>query len=103
MLLISKLKGFYLIATACDGLLMLSLDLFSSCIKPTWYDIFQDVLLKCLTLVFLRVYNDTKGTGQRNEDIMSLRVFPSGCHDVTPSFSLQKSPGFLVFLCEFCS
>ena len=36
MLLISKLKGFSLIVTVCDGLLMLSLDLFNSCIKPTW-------------------------------------------------------------------
>ena len=42
----------------CDGLLMFCLDLFNSCIKPTWYDIFQDVLLTCFTLVFLRFYND---------------------------------------------
>ena len=40
-----KLKGFYLFATACDGLLMLSLDLFNPCIKCTWYDVFQDVFL----------------------------------------------------------
>ena len=58
MFFICKLKGFYLIVTVCDGLLMLSFDLFNSCIKPTWYDIFQDVLLKCLTLVLLRFYND---------------------------------------------
>ena len=55
--LICMLKGFSLIVTVCDDLLMLSLDLFNSCLKPTWYDIFQDVL-KCLTLVFLRFYND---------------------------------------------
>ena len=42
----------------CDGLLMFCLDLFNSCIKPTRYDIFQDVLLTCFTLVFLRFYND---------------------------------------------
>ena len=40
MFFICKLKGFYLIVTVCDGLLMLSLDLFNSCIKPTWYDVF---------------------------------------------------------------
>ena len=40
MLFISKPKSFYLIVAACVGLLMLSLDLFNSYIKPTWYDIF---------------------------------------------------------------
>ena len=40
MFFICKLKGFYLIVTVCDGLLMLSLDLFNSCIKPTWFDVF---------------------------------------------------------------
>ena len=40
MFFICKLKGFYLIVTFCDGLLMLSLDLFNSCIKPTWFDVF---------------------------------------------------------------
>ena len=51
MLLIFKLKGLYLIVTACDGLLMFFLDLFDSCIKPTWYDVFQDVLFERFTLV----------------------------------------------------
>ena len=64
MLLISKLKGFYLIVTTCDGLLMFFLNLFNCCIKPTWYDVLQDVLFKCLALVLLRVYNDIKGTGE---------------------------------------
>ena len=36
MFFICKFKGLYLIVTVCDGLLMLSLDLFNSCIKPTW-------------------------------------------------------------------
>ena len=40
MFFICKLKGFYLIVTVCDGLLMLSLNLFNSCIKPTWFDVF---------------------------------------------------------------
>ena len=51
---ICKLKGLYLIVMICDSLLMFSLDLFNSCIKPTWYNIFQYVLLKCFTLGFLR-------------------------------------------------
>ena len=50
MFFIRKLKGLYLIVTVYDGLLMLSLDLFNSCIKPTWYDVFQDVRFKCFTL-----------------------------------------------------
>ena len=54
MFFIYKLKGLYLIVTACDDLLMLSLYLFNSCIKSTWYNVFQDVLRKCFTLVFLR-------------------------------------------------
>ena len=58
MLLISKLKGFYLIVTACDGSLMLFLDLFNFCIKSTWYYVFQDVLFQRFTLVFFRFYND---------------------------------------------
>ena len=52
-----------LIVRPCDGLLMLfldhlnglsmlSLDLFNSCIKSTWYDVFQDVLRKRFTLSF---------------------------------------------------
>ena len=49
---ICKLKGLYLNVTACDGLLMLSLDLFNSSIKPTWYDVFQDVLFKCFSIGF---------------------------------------------------
>ena len=47
-LFICKLKDFYLIVTACDGLLMRSLDLFNSCIKLTLYNIFQDSALRCL-------------------------------------------------------
>ena len=59
MFFICKLKGLHLIVTVFDGLLILSLDLFSSCIKPTWSYVFQDVLLKCFTPVFLTVYSDT--------------------------------------------
>ena len=40
MFSIYKLKGLYLIIFSFDGLLMLSLDLFNSCIKSTWYDVF---------------------------------------------------------------
>ena len=79
-----KLKGFYVIVTACDALLMLSFTLFNSCIKPTWYDTFQDVLLKCCTLVFSRVYSDIKSTSQRDENIMTLSVFPRGVHTMDP-------------------
>ena len=64
MFFICKLKGVYLIVTVCEGLLMLSLDLFNSCIKFRWFDILQNVLLKCLTLVFFKVYRDIKGTSQ---------------------------------------
>ena len=55
---------------------MLFLNLFNSYIKPTWYDVLQDVLLNCLTLVFSRVYGDIKGTSQQNENIRILGVFP---------------------------
>ena len=84
MLLLSKLTGFYLIVTVCDGLLMFFLNFFNSCIKPTWYDFLQDVLLKRLTFVFSRVYKDIKGTGQRDENIMVLRIFPRGFDNRTP-------------------
>ena len=56
--------GFYWIVTAYDGLLIFFLNLFNSCIKPTWNNVLHDVLLKRLTLVFSRVYNDIKDTGQ---------------------------------------
>ena len=52
---ICKLKDLYLIIVFFDGLLMLPLDLFNSCIKSTWYDIFQDVFFKHLVLVLFRV------------------------------------------------
>ena len=57
---------------------MFFLDLFNSCIKSTWYYIFQDVLLECFSLVFSRVYNDIKSNGQRGENIMVLSIFPRG-------------------------
>ena len=38
MSFIYKLKGLYLIITACDGVLIFFLDLFDSCIKSTWCD-----------------------------------------------------------------
>ena len=41
-----------------DGSLMLFLDLFNSCTKPTWYNVFQDVVFERLSLVFFRIYND---------------------------------------------
>ena len=62
MFFICKLKGLYLIIFFFNGLLMLSLDLFNSCIKPTWCYVLQDALFKCLTLVFSRVYSDIKDT-----------------------------------------
>ena len=77
MFFICKLKGVYLIVTVCEGLLMLSLDLFNSCIKFRWFDILQNVLLKCLTLVFFKVYRDIKGTSQWNENIMIMSVLSS--------------------------
>ena len=59
----------------------------------------QDVFLKLLVLAFLRVYYDIKITGQRNETIMILSVFPRGCCMMTPPFSLQEGPSFPVFVC----
>ena len=53
MFFIRKLKGLYLIVTVCDGLLMLSLDLFNSCIKPTRYNVFKMCFLSALPLGFL--------------------------------------------------
>ena len=83
MFFICKLKGFYLIVTACDGFLMLFLDLFNSCIKSTWYDIFQDVLPKCFTLAFLRFCNDIHDPKDWEEFIllvsMILRPRPARC------------------------
>ena len=78
MLRICKLKGFYLIVTVCDGLLMLPLDLFNFYIKPLLYDVFQDVPFEHFTLIFSRVYSDIKGTSQRDENIMILSIFPRG-------------------------
>ena len=76
MFFICKLKGFYLIVTVCDALLMISFDLFNSCIKPTWYNIFQDVLLKCLTLVVLRFYNDMTPKTERNSCLVLMILRP---------------------------
>ena len=61
-----------------NGLLMLFLDLFNSWIKRTWYDVFQDVLFEGLTLIFLSVYNDIKGTINRDENIRVLSIFRRG-------------------------
>ena len=57
---------------------MLFLNLFNFCIKPKWYYVLQDVLLKCFTLVFLRVYSHIKSTSQWDENIMILSIFPRG-------------------------
>ena len=99
MFFICRLKGFYLIATACDGLLMLSLDLFNPFIKSTWYDVFQDVFLKRFDLVFSRVYvyGDIKSTSQQNENIMVLSIFPRGVHTVDSPFSLEEDPRSYIF------
>ena len=78
MFFICKLKGLYLVVTICDGFLMLSLDLLHFCIKSTWYDVLQNVLLERFTLIFLRVYNDIKGTSKRDKNIMILSIFPRG-------------------------
>ena len=59
------LDSLYPVAFFLDGLLqlscplvMLSLDLFDSCIKPTWYDVFQDDLFEPFTLIFPGIFND---------------------------------------------
>ena len=98
MLLICKLKGFYLIVTVCDGLLMLSLDLFNFYIKPLLYDVFQDVLFEHFTLIFSRVYSDIKGTSQRDENIMILSIFPREVHTMDLPLSLEKGPRSFIFL-----
>ena len=90
---ICKLKGLYLIVTACDGLLMFFLDLFDSCIKSTSYDVFQDVFLRRLVLVSSRVNSDIKSTSQQNENMMVLRILP-GCHIMTPPFQPSGRPEF---------
>ena len=88
--------GFYWIVTAYDGLLIFFLNLFNSCIKPTWNNVLHDVLLKRLTLVFSRVYNDIKDTGQRDENIMVLSIFIRGVHNMNASLSPQKGQSFLI-------
>ena len=61
MFFICKLKGLYLIIFLFNGLLMVSLDLFNPCIKPAWHNVFQDMLFKCFTLFFSRIYNGIHG------------------------------------------
>ena len=70
---------------------MLFLDLFNPWIKSTWYDIFQDVLLKCFTLVFSRVYNNIKSTSQGDENIMILSVFSRESILRIPSSAWRKA------------
>ena len=77
-----------------DGLLMLSLDHFNFCIKPTWYDIFQDVLLERFTLIFSRVYNDIKSTSKRDENILILSVFLRGSILRIPLSACKKTRVF---------
>ena len=48
MFFIYKLKGYYLLVTVRDGLLVLSLDFINSCIPPTWYVRPSEVLYPCL-------------------------------------------------------
>ena len=74
-----------------DGLSMLFLDLFNSCIKLTWCDVLRVVLLKCLTLVFSKVYGDIKCTGQRNKKIAVLGVFPRGLTLWIPPSAWRKA------------
>ena len=83
-----------------DGLLQLSclvvilpLDLFHFCIKSMWYDVLQDVLFERFTLVFPRVYNDIKGTGQRDENIMVLGIFLGGMSHYDTTLQPAKRPG----------
>ena len=97
MFLICRFKGLYLIVFLFDGLLMLSLDLFNFCIKSTWYDVFLDVLLKSLTLIFWRFYNEIKSACKKDKNIMILSVFPRGVHTTDAPFSLEEDPGVLIF------
>ena len=91
MFFICKLKGLYLVVTICDGFLMLSLDLLHFCIKPTWHDVLQNVLLERFTLIFLRVYNDIKGTSKRDKNIMILSIFPRGSMLRIPASAWRKA------------
>ena len=77
-----------------NGLLMLFLYLFNSCIKLMLYDVFQDVPLECFTLIFSRVYNDIKSTSKRDENIMILSVFLRGCRIMTPYFQPSGKSDF---------
>ena len=94
---ICKFKGLYLIVTVCDGMLMFFLDLSDSCIKTTWYDVFQDMFLKHLALVFSRVYSHIKSISQRNEKIMALSIFPRGGPYYGSPFSLEEGPRSYIF------
>ena len=60
-----------------NGSSMLFLDLFNSCIKPTWYDVFQDVVFERLALIFFRIYNDIHGP-KGWEDLSVLFWWPLG-------------------------
>ena len=77
---------------------MLTLDLFNPCIKVTWYDVFQDVLFKNFTRIFLRVYNDIHDPKEWEEFIrLVLVVFGSrptwcitpGWYELLPSENLR--------------
>ena len=94
---ICKFKGLYLIVTACDGMLMFFLDLSDSCIKTTWYDVFQDMFLKHLALFFSRVYSHIKSISQRNEKIMALSIFRRGGPYYGSPFSLEEGPRSYIF------
>ena len=81
---------------------MFFLDLLNPCVKSTWYDVFEDVLLKRLTLVFSRVYNDIKGTGQRDANIMVLSIFPGGPMLQIPPSTWRKARDFLSSSNRYC-
>ena len=74
---------------------MLFFDLFNSYIKLTWCNVLQVVLLKCLTLVFSRVYRYIKCTGQRNKRIVVLGVFPRRFTQWIPPSACRKAQDFI--------
>ena len=81
-------------------LVMLSLNLFDSCIKPTWYNVSQDVLFERFTLVFPRVYNDIHDPIDQKELIrLILLVFISRPTQCTASgwYELLPSKNFTLF------
>ena len=101
MPLTSKLKGFYLIDTVCDGLPMFFFDLFNSCIKSTRYDVFQDVLPFILLILGPRQPGVTRQVGT-SSCLVRISHLSRPFNDVRIS-SIPKNFPTRARLNQFCS